>query len=110
MIRLCRYLLIVGTLLLSGTAAAQIDNYANAQLMALKAKSLVGHQQTSTPPGNDTDKQTARRGGPYAAHVNEEAGCGGIAIGNVRPVVGDHRKHETTVIIQGHIINTGNRC
>lgn len=101
-------LLILSFLLVPFSSYAE-DDYGNAQMMAMRAKSLIGHQKTTTPPGHQTDILKARRGGPHMAH-QREAGCGGIAIGNVRTFHGDHRKHETTVIIQGHVINTGNDC
>lgn len=109
MIRLT-FALVMGVLLCASTVQAfEVDDSTNAQMMAIKAKSLVGNQPTTRPPGNQSHEVRARRGGPAVAHQSE-AGCGGIAIGNVRPVVGDHRKHETTVVVQGHIYNTGNRC
>jgi len=91
------------------TVAFELSDSINAEMMAMKAKSLVGHHPTTTSPGQQTDRLRNRRGGPQMA-PHQEAGCGGIAIGNVRPIVGDHRTHKTTVIIQGHVYNTGNRC
>lgn len=90
--------------------AYEVADSMNAMMMAMKAKSLVGHQETTSPPGYQRNYLQMRRGGPRASHHQQEAGCGGVAIGNVRPVIGDHRSHQTTVIIQGHILNTGNRC
>lgn len=81
----------------------------NAMMLSMKAKTLVGHQTTTSTPGSQTESLRSRRGGPQVS-PHQEAGCGGVAIGNVRPVLGDHRQHSTTVIIQGHIYNTGNNC
>ncbi len=89
--------------------ANEVADSMNAMMMSMKAKSLLGHQKTTSPPGNQRDQLQMRRGGPQASH-HQEAGCGGVAIGNIRPVIGDHRTHQTTVIVQGHILNTGNRC
>jgi hypothetical protein len=81
----------------------------NAERLIMRARSLNGHQPTTIAPGNQAHDLNSRRGGPFAAHY-QEAGCGGIAIGNVRPVIGDHRQHKTTVVINGNIHNSGNRC
>jgi hypothetical protein len=86
-----------------------IEDSANAQRLITRARSLNGHQPTTTTPGNQGHELNARRGGPFAAHY-QEVGCGGLAIGNVRPVIGDHRQHVTTVIVNGNIMNSGNRC
>ena len=48
----------------------------------------------------------SRRNSPLTAQTS--ATCGGVAIGNVTPDLGDHRQHNTVVIIRGHIINTNN--
>jgi len=107
-----RCLLVTLAMLAAGPAAAQqmpINDAANAQILQMKARSLNGHQPTTSAPGHQAQQLNARRGGPHAAHY-QEAGCGGVAIGNVRPVVGDHRQHKTTILIQGHVYNSGNRC
>ena len=90
-------------------AGEVIDNDANATLMASQAKSLVGQV---TKPATLTDHHQKMRDnrGSRVTDMQKEADCGGIAIGNVRPVPGDHRQHNTTVIIRGNVINTNNRC
>lgn len=90
-------------------AADVIDNDANATLMASQAKSLVG--QTTKPAAIIDHHQKMRENrGSRVSDMQSEAECGGVAIGNVRPVPGDHRQHNTTVIIRGNVINTNNRC
>lgn len=90
-------------------AAEVIDNDANATLMANQAKSLV--QQTSKPSAlMDSNQKLRNNRGSRISESQSEAECGGIAIGNVRPVAGDHRQHNTTVIIRGNVINTNNKC
>lgn len=107
--------LICGAVLLSccvssqGLAAPILDDSANADMLVMKARFLNGHQPTTQAPGHRQHELVNRRGGPHAAHF-KQAGCGGIAIGNVNPVFGDHRQHDTQVIIHGHIYNSGNRC
>lgn len=91
----------------AGPATAEIiDNDANALILANRAASQLSNRR------NAASKQHQRRAlqGSALGTVGSEAGCGGIALGNVRPVSGDHRKHETTVIVQGNIINSNNSC
>ena len=82
-----------------------IDNDANVLLLANRAKQLTELRNSS----EKAKHINSLRASPLAS-TTADADCGGVAIGNVRPVLGDHRKHETTVIIQGHVINTNNNC
>jgi hypothetical protein len=84
-----------------------IDDSANAKLLAFRAKSLV-HKKVKSYEERKRHRHQ-RMGSPHAA-ISNEAGCGGVAIGNVRPALGDHRQHNTTVIINGSIINANNGC
>jgi hypothetical protein len=91
----------------AGSFGQVINNEANASLLANRAKSLLKGKDES----KETQKsQRLQRMGSQAASVAPDAECGGVAIGNVRPVIGDHRAHKQTIIILGHVINTGNRC
>jgi len=92
-----------------GNALAQaLDNASNAQILATQAKGLVQH---TTRDGIDDQNSRLRdaRGSPIATQ-HREADCGGVAIGNVRPSLHDTRRHETTVIIRGSVVNANNRC
>ncbi len=84
-----------------------VDNDANALILANRAKQLSGSRHS-----DDADRQQRRLSlrGSAIANIASEASCGGVAIGNVRPVVGDHRQHQTVVIIQGNVVNTHNDC
>jgi hypothetical protein len=93
----------------SGISAEIIDDAANAQRLMMKARFLTGHQPTTQAPGHHQYELNNRRGGPHAAHYQGGA-CGSVSIGNVQPVIGDHRQHQTFVIINGHIYNSGNQC
>ena len=96
-------------LLLVLPEAVAIDNESNAKLLAYRAKSLV-HKTDRTQNRQERKNQRQHRmGSPHAA-LDNEAQCGGLAIGNVRPALGDHRQHNTTVIINGDVINTNNGC
>lgn len=92
----------------SGPAMAQIiDNSANARLLANRAKSLLRKDERTDETRKSERLQ--RQGSPVAT-ISPDAECGGVAIGNVRPVPGDHRQHDTTIIILGDVINTHNSC
>lgn len=89
------------------TSAEIIDNSANAMILANRAAGQLSSRRNSS-----TNQQQQRRSlqGSALGTLGSEASCGGIALGNVRPVAGDHRQHETTVIVQGNIINSNNSC
>ncbi|HCP01587.1 MAG: hypothetical protein CL573_03175 [Alphaproteobacteria bacterium] len=89
------------------TSAEIIDNQANALILANRAAAQLSSRDNST-----SNKEQQRRAlqGSALGTLGSEASCGGIALGNVRPVTGDHRQHETTVIVQGNIINSNNSC
>ncbi len=89
--------------------AEVIGDAENAAMLMMKARFLVGAQPTTQTPGNQRHELNARRGGPHAAHFNQGR-CGGISVGNVHPVIGDHRRHHVSVNIMGHIYNSNNRC
>ena len=87
-----------------------VDDATMASMLASKAKNDV-LSSTSTPGiGVHGDTKTRANRGSAIATINQQAGCGGLAIGNVRPVLGDHRQHQVTVVITGNVINTGNDC
>lgn len=92
-----------------GNARAQaIDNASNAQILATQAKGLVQH---TTRDGIDDQNNRLRDArGSQISQQHREAECGGVAIGNVRPSLHDSRRHETTVIIRGNVVNANNRC
>ncbi len=102
-------LLLAAMALPAAAQQALVDDGLNAQTLQMKARFLNGHQPSTSPPGIQQHQLNARRGGPHAAHY-QEAGCGGVAIGNVHPVAGDHRPHKTTILIHGHVYNGNNRC
>jgi hypothetical protein len=98
----------VMTLTSGGPATAEIiDNSANALILANRASGQLSSRRSSA-----SSQQNQRRAlqGSALGTLGSEASCGGIALGNVRPVAGDHRQHETTVIVQGNIINSNNSC
>jgi hypothetical protein len=93
-----------------GVPSTAMDNSTLAEMLATRAKNSVMSSQSTPGIGVQGDtKLRARRGSAIAVN-NQEAGCGGIAIGNVRPVLGDHRQHNVTIIVSGNIINSGNDC
>ena len=57
--------------------------------------------------GNQRNRNSAI---DHSMNTSREAGCGGVALGNVRPMLGDHRQHIVNIVITGNIINTGNDC
>jgi len=84
-----------------------VNNEANAKLLANRAKSLL--KKSDRTDEQRKSERLQRQGSPVAT-IAPDAECGGVAIGNVRPVPGDHRSHDTTIIVLGDIINTNNRC
>jgi len=96
------------TLASGGPATAEIiDNDANALILANRAAGQLSNRRNAA--GNQQNQRRALQGSALGT-LGSEASCGGIALGNVRPVAGDHRQHETTVIVQGNIINSNNSC
>jgi hypothetical protein len=87
-----------------------IEDSTLASMLASKAKNDV--LSTSSTPGIGVhgDTKTRANRGSAIATINQQVGCGGLAIGNVRPVLGDHRQHQVTVVITGNVINSGNDC
>ncbi|MEP4377388.1 MAG: hypothetical protein ABJ215_13650 [Alphaproteobacteria bacterium] len=88
-------------------SAEIIDNDANALILANRAAGQLSSRRNSA--SNQQNQRRALQGSALGT-LGSEASCGGIALGNVRPVAGDHRQHETTVIVQGNIINSNNSC
>lgn len=86
-----------------------MDNGANATILANQAKSLV-EQNGNAVNGSDNNQKARNNRGSAISENLREAECGGVAIGNVRPAVGDHRQHNTTIIIKGNVINSNNKC
>jgi hypothetical protein len=110
LLRYCAWFGVAACMISAASAQVQIiDNDANAAMLANQAKSLVRHPQKSSDLMDSNDRLRDNRG----SQINDtprEADCGGIAIGNVRPIQGDHRQHTTTVIIRGNVINANNKC
>ncbi len=95
--------------LAGGNALAQtMDNASNAQILATQAKGLVQH--TTRDGVDDQNSRLRDARGSQISTQHREAECGGVAIGNVRPSLHDTRRHETTVIIRGNVVNANNRC
>lgn len=86
-----------------------LDNGALATILGTQAKGLVSHSQKATESTDRNQRLRNNRGSNFE-EAPKEAECGGVAIGNVRPVLGDHRQHNTTVIIRGNVLNVNNRC
>ncbi|MDA8620431.1 hypothetical protein N9Z25_02730 [Luminiphilus sp.] len=92
--------------------AQQMPNYALAAQLASKAQSNVRQRDTTDIPVTQNMRNQRNRNSAIDSSINtsREAGCGGLALGNVRPMLGDHRQHNVTVVVTGNIINTGNDC
>lgn len=92
--------------------AQQMPNYALAAQLASKAQSNVRQRDTTDIPVTQNLRNQRNRNSAIDSSINtsREAGCGGLALGNVRPMLGDHRQHNVTVVVTGNIINTGNDC
>jgi len=87
-----------------------MDNETLAAMLATRAKNDV--MSTSSTPGigvHGDIKTRANRGSAIAVN-NQEAECGGVAIGNIRYLLGDHREHKVIIVINGNIINSDNNC
>ena len=96
------------SILFSHKAVAIMSDTGNAISLANQAKGNVeGVDKKYTHKARKSMIQS-RRNSPLTAQTS--ATCGGVAIGNVTPDLGDHRQHNTVVIIRGHIINTNNKC
>ncbi len=92
-------------LILPAMTFAQDDQNNDIQAMLLlnRAKSKHQYQQGKTPgPGGHEEKLRSYRNSNVATYNQS----GGISIGNITPQSGAIGSHSTTVIIQGHIINT----
>jgi hypothetical protein len=90
--------------------AAELDDETLASMLATRAKSDVMSISSTPGIGVQGDTKTRARRGSVIAINNQEAGCGGVAIANIRPVLGDHLQHKVTVVVNGNIINSGNDC
>lgn len=106
--RLCVGLMLMACGLVASAAGDVIDNDANAMMLATQAKGLVQH--TSRGGIEDQNDRLRNSRGSAVTPQHREAECGGIAIGNVRPSRHHHGHHETTVIIRGNVVNSGNKC
>jgi len=91
-------------------SATELDDETLASMLATRAKSDVLSISSTPGIGVQGDTKVRARRGSVIAINNQEAGCGGVAIGNIRPVLGDHRQHKVIVVVNGHIINSGNDC
>lgn len=89
--------------------ANQVPDYAMATMLATKAKGLVAHRSTTTGIESNRIRLRRQRGSIIDDSI-KEASCGGVAIGNVRPIAGDHRNHNVTIVVTGNVVNTGNKC
>lgn len=107
--RWIKKLLVVSALLLFAVPAfAQdvMDNDVRAMLLLNKAAAKHRYQ-SNTVAGPDTHKAKLRAGRNSNIAEHHQTGGGGISIGNVYPSNDMNKPHETTVIIQGHVINSG---
>ena len=98
-----------------GSAIAQqtqMPNYALASQLATKARSNVRQRDATDIPVTQNLRNQRNRNSAidHSINTSREAGCGGLALGNVRPLLGDHRQHNVNIVITGNIINTGNDC
>ncbi len=89
-----------------------MPNYALAAQLASKAQSNVRQRDKTDLPVTQNLRNQRNRNSAIDSSMltSREAGCGGLALGNVRPMLGDHRQHNVTVIVTGNIINSGNDC
>ena len=89
-----------------------MPNYALASQLATKARANVRQRDQTDIPITQNNRLQRHRNSAIDSSISNsrEAGCGGVAIGNVRPLLGDHRQHNVTVVVTGDIYNTGNDC
>lgn len=103
-------------LLASGVSASaqqqHMPNYALASQLATKARSNVRQRDATDIPVTQNLRNQRNRNSAidHSMNTSREAGCGGVALGNVRPMLGDHRQHIVNIVITGNIINSGNDC
>jgi hypothetical protein len=107
---LIKVLFVVMSMNLISTAQAnQLPDYALASMLATKSKSLVTSKSHSTNISYHADRSRSDRGSVIDPNY-KEAQCGGVAIGNVRPVNSSTSDRKVVVYISGNVINTGNQC
>lgn len=99
----------VGSAAISIANAGQIPDYAMASMLASKSRALVSSRTNTTNIMHHADR-TRRNRGSVIDPTYTEAKCGGVAIGNVRPIRDDMRHKQVTVIITGNVVNTANQC
>ena len=89
-----------------------LPNYALAAQLATKAQANVRQRDMTDIPITQNLRNQRNRNSAINSSMNtsREAGCGGVALGNVRPLLGDHRQHNVVVIVTGDVYNTGNNC
>jgi|GEM_PF-5108061 hypothetical protein len=94
----------------AGVPCFALDDVTLAAMLATRAKNDVMSSRSTPGIGVQGDTKTRAARGSAIAINSQEAGCGGVAIGNIRPVLGDHRQHQVTVVVNGNIINSDNDC
>jgi hypothetical protein len=107
-----QWVYVLSFLVVCSIAHGDMPNYAVAAQLATKSKSNVRQREASNAPLTQNQRNQRNRGSAIdsSANTSREAGCGGLALGNVRPILGDHRRHNVTIIVTGNIINSGNNC
>ncbi|WP_022667442.1 hypothetical protein [Desulfospira joergensenii] len=104
-----KILVVSGLLLFAVSGFAQddvMDNDVHAVLMLNKAASKHRFQSSSVAgPDTHTAKLRSYRNSNIAAHHQTDGS--GVSLGNIYPANDMNRPHSTTVIVQGHIINSG---
>jgi hypothetical protein len=82
-----------------------IDTDVHAVIMLNKATSKHRYQSnTIVGPNGHSAKLRSYRNSNVAA--NHQALGGGISLGNIISTPGTNKSHSTTVVVQGHIINS----
>lgn len=89
-----------------------LPNYALAAQLASKAQANVRQKNYNNLPLTQDERLSRNRNSAIdnSNLTSREAGCGAVALGNVRPMIGDHRQHNVTVVVTGNIINSGSGC
>ena len=104
-----KILVVSGLVLFAVTGFAEdevMDNDVHAVLMLNKAASKHRYQSSTVAgPDTHTAKLRSYRNSDVAAYQQTDGS--GVSLGNIYPANDVNRPHNTTVIVQGHIINSG---
>jgi glutamine phosphoribosylpyrophosphate amidotransferase len=105
-------LVLLASFLFSNVTYSAMPNYALAAQLASKAQSNVRQREATNMPVTQNLRNQRNRKSAIDSSIltAREAGCGGLALGNVRPMLGDHRQHNVMIVVTGNIINSGNNC